>query len=430
MASIIIGKNVAKDITEKAGLLGKDARLYMQVMPKSQDGKAGLMYTIVNQPNQYTFGATIDEPEDFVQGKSYMKFACDASRFVNIVNNLLLFDGDIGIAMNNGRVYIAEKSSESMISLDTIAWPVDESAVFFDAKGEDIVAAIKSVDVKEFVTALMIGGGFDGENDMTRGVSISFTKDNLVVSSTTGAVAATAHSDKIKDVAMGTEPTRVCVSDRQLDALRRYVSMCNGEFSIQCGKKHIFIYSKNGNLFLGLSIPGADADGCVAGFTEGNYVGTVVFDTEQLSTVLKAYSGVTEEEVALFSLNGTKLSLKARKSKVMVNAPIASKDGDLSSFPQCMSIKLLRSALNVLKNGNLVITLYEKVKEDKEKKQSVVVPILSNEKVNGAYNGEILLFPVMLDKLEASEKAIANAEAKKKAKKEEKAEEKKDTTEE
>ena len=278
------------------------------------------------------------------------------------------------------------------------------------------------MDLKEFATALMVGGGFDGESDMTRGVSLSFAKNNIIVSSTTGTVAATACSTKLENAEMGTEPTRVCVSDRQLETLRKYTSMSSDDFSVQCGEKHIFLYSKRGNLFLGLSIPGADASSLISSFTAGEYRGTVVFDTEQLSTVLKAYAGVTEEEVALFSVNEQMLTLKARKGAMNVTVPIASKDGELSEFPPCFSIRMLRSALAVLKNGNLVISLYKKVVKNTEGEviKESVVPVLSNEKVNGAYNGEILVMPIALDKLEASERELEKKEQEKASKKEKK----------
>lgn len=405
-----IEKSEAKTIIEKAGLLGKDARLFVRVLPNAKGGKVGIMFTVVNQPNQYTFGATIDEPVGFVEGETYMQFACDATRFVSVISNLLLFDSDVAIAENNGQYYVGG-GNKSMVGLDVIAWPTDESAVFFDANGEKIVAAIKDVELKEFATALAVGGGFSGEDDKTKGVSLSFAKGRLIISSTTGTVAASARSEKIGAAEMGTEPTRVCVSDRQLDALRKYVSMCDGNLAVRCGEKHIFFYSQKGSLFLGLSIPGADANSLVTSFTGGEYVGTVVFDTEQLSTVLKAYSGLTEEEAALFSLSETMLTVKARKSAVKMNAPIASKDGDVSEFPLCISVKILRNALGVLKNGNLVISLY------KREGAPVLMPILSNEKINGAYNGEILVMPINLDKLEKSEREKEEKELKKNAEK-------------
>lgn len=460
-----IEKSVAKDIMEKAGLLGKDSRLFVRVLPNAKSGKVGVMFTVVNQPNQYTFGATIDEPADFADvvteplkkaaeelreelaaevekaedkesakilaekklaaalnnRVAYMKFACDATRFVSIISNLLLFDSDIAIAENNGQYYVGG-GNKSMVGLDVIAWPADESAVFFEADTEKIVAAIKDVELKEFATALAVGGGFNGEDDKTRGVSLSFAKGRLIVSSTTGTVAATASSEKLGAAEMGTEPTRVCVSDRQLDALRKYVSMCSGNLAVRCGEKHIFFYSQKGSLYLGLSIPGADANSLVVSFTSGKYMGTAVFDTEQLATVLKSYSGLAEEEVALFSLNETMLTVKARKSAVKINAAIASKDGEVSEFPQCLSVKMLRNALGVLKNGNLVITLYKKVGEGNNAGKDIVMPVLSNEKVDGAYNGEILVMPINLDKLEKSEKDEEEKAAKKKAEKEKKSE--------
>lgn len=420
---VVFEKSVAKDMVEKASLLGKDSRLFVQIGPKSKDGKVGAMLIVVNQPNQYSFGLAVDEPDDFVEGECYMKFACEATRFVNIVSNLLLFDNDVAIAENGGHFFVGG-GNKSMVGLDVIAWPADESTVFFDAKAEKIMAAVKKVDLKEFATALMVGGGFDGESDMTRGVSLSFAKNNIIVSSTTGTVAATACSTKLENAEMGAEPTRVCVSDRQLETLRKYTSMSGGDFSVQCGEKHIFLYSKRGNLFLGLSIPGADASGLISGFTAGEYRGTVVFDTEQLSTVLKAYAGVTEEEVALFSMGEQMLTLKARKGAMNVTVPIASKDGDISEFPPCMSIRMLRNALAVLKNGNLVISLYKKPGKD------MVMPILSNEKVDGAYNGEILVMPIALDKLEASERELERKEAEKAAKKEKKTSKKAESAEE
>ncbi len=418
MAKIKIEKTVAQEILDKVTLLGKDTRMFFIMLPEVSDGQVAIAITVVNQPNQYTFGATIEAPEDFVKGECYMRFACDATRFANIVSNLLLFDCNINIAEMNGQYFIGG-GNYSVVELETIAWPEDESSVFFDAKGEKIFAAIKDVEQKEFASALLIGGGFSGDGDKTKGVSLSFSKDRLVVSSTTGSIAGTARSEKLGKSEMGEEPTRVCVSDRQLDALKKFICLCGegSSFSIQCGEKHIFLYANSGKLFLGLSVPGADADGLINSFTGEKPVGTLVFDTEQLSTTLKAYIGLSEEDAAIFKLDTAKnrMGIKARKCNTILNAPIASADGDLSVFPECLSVKFLRSALGVLKNGNLVISLYTR------KGMPYSVPVLSNEKQNNAYNGEILIMPVQLDKLEASEKKIAEAEAKKKADKGKKA---------
>lgn len=408
-------KNV-KNISDKLGILASkenDAKLFVEIPGEMAGDEIKVLFRVLDKPNMYEFSTSVQKPEDFEEGKEYMKFATMLSKFKGILDVLAMLDGDVALNQKNGRVFFGG-ASKTVKPLDTFEYPEDTENLFIKFSKEKTTAVVGDVDAQNLLNVMNTGAGFYNEaNELASGFVMKIEKGGkLSVSSADGTVAARAHISNLTKTRVGEEPTVVTLGVKQKEYISRFLEEAKS-VNIAIDDTKVWLSSNekdSGNLFVGLKATKlVDVDQLLARFS--NSIGKATLDNEGLANTLSIFSKLITRGACYFKVENNILTLNDIYDESRMSVPVKALEGEFEErFPDCFGLKKLNQVVNSLKKGNVLIELFDG--------GNSVAPILSNEPVDGEKMAEILILPVIVsaykEKLEKAAKKEEEANKKKK----------------